>query len=162
MLPYYDCACVDYNWIANCCQVILSASLKNRFLLIYSCTWLRCKISDDFFFSPVIVGPCRFHPVMHTELSVTNLPPPPRLEILNTSSLESLLSLLFCTSSFSTDNLYFHSLCSWPQAEFISVTSWSMISFKRFTTSLLCFSHCSFLYLSKCCRIMWHFLQDFL
>lgn len=80
MLPYYDCACVDYNWIANCCQVILSASLKNRFLLIYSCTWLRCKISDDFFFSPVIVGPCRFHPVMHTELSVTNLPPPPALK----------------------------------------------------------------------------------
>lgn len=101
MLPY-DCACVDYNWIANCCQVVLSASLKNRFLLIYSCTWLRCKISDGFFFSPVIVGPYRFRPVMHTELSEMNSarPLPRSVEFLNTSSLESLLSLLFVPVHF--------------------------------------------------------------
>lgn len=92
MLPY-DCACVDYNWIANCCQVVLSASLKNRFLLIYSCTWLRLKISDDFFFSPVILGPYRVSHVMHTESPIMNSLLP--LEFLNTSSLESLLSLHF-------------------------------------------------------------------
>lgn len=88
MLPY-DCACVGYNWIANCCQVVWSASLKNRFLLIYSFTWLILKICDDFFFSPDILGPYRVSHVM----SVTNSLLP--LEFLNTSPLESLLSLLF-------------------------------------------------------------------
>lgn len=90
----HDCACcVDYNCIANCFQVALSASLKTRFLFIYCCTWLRLKISHDFFFfPPVILGPDISH-LMHTEFSIANSLLP--VEFLNTSPSESLHSLLF-------------------------------------------------------------------
>lgn len=129
----HDCACcVDYNCIANCCQVALSASLKTRFLFIYCCTWLRLKISDDFFFFfSSHTWPRHFsfnaYRVLHSEF-----PPPSWIPQYITFRIIALSP--FCTGSFSTANLYFHPLCSGPQNLFLWHPDQFFI-FKRFNTS---------------------------